>query len=954
MLWGFVLFVVLALVSSIVYLGFFDGGEVEEFCEFAGVLGCSDFGVYSDCVALDLENEAGRGVVVESVGISSESLGGSSCGFVVGQADQSLVGGEGVLGVGERGQFVLVDVDGENCSFVDAGGVGNEYLINVSYSWLSNREVKGSVEGRLLANDPSGKGSVCRQPVNGVCSSVDEYVCLAGEFVDTESFNYSHSVYPCGGGEFGCQIREEDLADYAYFTWRCAGKWGGSNASCSLPKYTPETFSLNPGNKVVADGDGDGDVGGGNCEDLVFGEFSDSSQVSGGEVLVLENLHDIFLVDDVAFVVGGGGFQVFNVSNLSSIRLLDQLVVSEGLLADLRSVFVSEDEAYVVSGLGAVQILDVSNVSDVKVLNSFGESLGLFEGVSNVFVSGGYAYVVSAGNSLGEGGGVQIFDVSSSNSIGGPRSSLVDDEDLVLGGARDIFVRGGLAYVASDGDHGVQILNVGSVSRIRALGNITDNESLVLGGARSIVVSGDGLAFVAGEDDDGIQVLNVSDSRNIVVLGGLVDNESLVLGGARGLFLDELRKLLYVVGDEGVQVLAIYDPESLSVLDDLVDDECLVLGGLSSVFVNPDRQVIVTTSDEEEGVQPIDVDSPIVDGLCDLENVNSCLLGVLANHRNQTYPPNSRPFHSWDCLGVNGGVTVNCNKCIPLDGGWSVGYGSCRLIGGRQCGTDGRQYKSCNNPVPFCGGEYCAFPTPFRRCTVSCSPGSDCVSGTCCSQNWFTSRACRAVNGVCGSGIESRDCNYVGGGVCTGPCGQSTRGCNVPCGSCECEDQSDCSGGSCGGLCVGGRCVECVNSENCGGNPCQNNICICNVLGTWSDLSDCSVTSCGVSGMETRTCTPSYCGKGCDGDSSQVCTGDRCEVGKTCDETTGMCVDGSCSIDGTWTGAWSDCDQDCDGEEIKACVPSACGKGCAEVPIPDSARRDCNVGVCGNNEVLWQ
>ena len=559
MLWGFVLLVTLILAGSIVYLGFFDSAEVEEFCEFAGVLGCSDFGVYSDCVALDLENGAGRGVVVESVGISSESLGGGDCGFVVGQSDQSLVGGEGVLGVGERGQFVLVDVDGENCSFVDSGGVGNEYLINVSYSWLSNREVRGSVEGRLLANDPSGNGSVCSQPVNGVCSSVEADVCLAGEFVDTEFVDFVGEFpnWPCGGTD-PCQLI--DRGDYAYFTWRCAGKWGGSNASCSLPKYTPETFSLNPGNKVVTDDDDD--VGGEGCEDLVFGEFSDSSQVSDGEALVLERLHDIFLVDDVAFVVGSGGFQVFNVSNLSSIRLLDQLLVSEGLLAaSLRSVFVSEEEAYVVSGDGAVQILDVSNVSDVRVLNSFGESLGLFEGVSNVFVSGRYAYVVSTGNlSSGEGGGVQIFDVSSSNHIGGPRSSLVDDEDLVLGGARDIFVRDGLAYVASDGDHGVQILNVSSVSSITALGNITDNESLVLRGARSIVVSDDKLAFVAGEEDDGIQVLNVSDSRNIVVLGGLVDNESLVLDGARGLFLDDLRRLLYVVGYEGVQVLAVYDP----------------------------------------------------------------------------------------------------------------------------------------------------------------------------------------------------------------------------------------------------------------------------------------------------------------------------------------------------------------------------------------------------------
>ena len=99
-------------------------------------------------------------------------------------------------------------------------------------------------------------------------------------------------------------------------------------------------------------------------------------------------------------------------------------------------------------------------------------------------------------------------------------------------------------------------------------------------------------------------------------------------------------------------------PGSLSVLDGLVDDECLVLGGLSSVFVDPYSQVILTTShdDVEVGVQPIDVDSPIVDGECNYGQIGTCFSGVSANYTNRTWEVDGHrnPYHSWNCLGVNG------------------------------------------------------------------------------------------------------------------------------------------------------------------------------------------------------------------------------------------------------------------------------------------------------------
>ena len=493
-------------------------------------------------------------------------------------------------------------------------GGGNEYLVNVSYSWLSNREVKGSVVGVLVANDPVGGGGVCRVAVNGVCGVVRNG-CWAGL---------------SGGGS----------VNYSHFEWVCVGSGGGGNVSCDAFKFTNESVSLRPGGRVVDDDGGDG------CEGLVFGGFRQDDDVGvDGDVLVVDNLRDVFVVGTTVFVVGEGGLQVFDAGDRSNVSLLGQLGVGDGLLGDLQSVFVSDGLVYVV-GEGGVQVLDVSDPGNVSVVGGFGEDLGLLEGVSDVVVRDGLAYVVSAGDVWGVGGGLQVFDVSSPGSVS-LLGSLVDDEELVLGGARGVVVRDGLAFVVSEGEDGVQVLNVSDPRDLVGLGSLVDDEVLVLEGARGVSVSGDGLAFVVGEG--GVQVLDVSDPRSLVGLGSLVDDEELVLGGARGVFFDDLRRLVYVVGVEGVQLLAAFDPEDLGVLDGVVDDECLVLEGLSSFFVDSNTSVIYTTSWEEEGVQIVDVDSPVVDGFCSVDRAYVCVRGVSVNHSNSSV--DGSPYAFWGCEG---------------------------------------------------------------------------------------------------------------------------------------------------------------------------------------------------------------------------------------------------------------------------------------------------------------
>ena len=127
---------------------------------------------------------------------------------------------------------------------------------------------------------------------------------------------------------------------------------------------------------------------------------------------------------------------------------------------------------------------------------------------------------------------------------------------------------------------------------------------------------------------------------------------------------------------------------------------------------------------------------------------------------------------------------------------------------------------------------------------------------------------------------------------------------------------------------------------------------VCTIPGTWSvGYGSCSATACGVSGMETRTCTPSSCGGGCPDDptSSRPCEGDYCDGdGDVCKNR--VCVDDSCPIDGTWSVGYGSCSKECGGGiKTKTCTPSSCGGGCPDDP---TSSRACNEGrgVCEDNQ----
>lgn len=81
------------------------------------------------------------------------------------------------------------------------------------------------------------------------------------------------------------------------------------------------------------------------------------------------------------------------------------------------------------------------------------------------------------------------------------------------------------------------------------------------------------------------------------------------------------------------------------------------------------------------------------------------------------------------------------------------------------------------------------------------------------------------------------------------------------------------------------------------------------INGGWSDWSACSVTACGSTGTQTRTCTnptPSGGGTNCSGDSSRSCSTPAC-TGSPTVYTLRVSSNGSGSVSGTGINCGSDC-----------------------------------------------
>ena len=277
----------------------------------------------------------------------------------------------------------------------------------------------------------------------------------------------------------------------------------------------------------------------------------------------------------------GGGVQILDVTNPPSITAAGSITYSDNTDLVLRgaagiTTFESDDRIYAAvtaSTDNGVQILDVTNPSNIIAAGSITDTDTLnLVGARDItiFESGGHTYAAVAATTNHS---VQILNVTDPSNITAAGSIINDDISLTLSYPTGIttFVSGVHTYAAvvSNGDYGVQILNVTDPSNITAAGSITDDGNLELESAFGITTfesGGHTYAAVTASTDNGVQILDVTNPSNIIAAGSITDTDTLELEGASGIATFESGGHTYVAvaafTDNGVQIIRIDIPTS--------------------------------------------------------------------------------------------------------------------------------------------------------------------------------------------------------------------------------------------------------------------------------------------------------------------------------------------------------------------------------------------------------
>ena len=229
-----------------------------------------------------------------------------------------------------------------------------------------------------------------------------------------------------------------------------------------------------------------------------------------------------------------------------------------------------------------------------------------------------YALVTS-----GDDDGVQIINITNPTILA-PVSAITDGEDFpALGGAFGITTividDTPYALVSSISDDAVQIIDVTDPVHPVATANLTDTANYSLNGARditTIVIDDKPYALVASQSDHGVQIINITNPAILAPVSAIFDNDTLALRGAYGIttvFInDKPYALVASQSDGGVQIINITNPAMPDPIAAIHDNATLALDdaqSITTVTIGTDTFALVTSS-VDDGVQIINITNP--------------------------------------------------------------------------------------------------------------------------------------------------------------------------------------------------------------------------------------------------------------------------------------------------------------------------------------------------------
>ena len=267
--------------------------------------------------------------------------------------------------------------------------------------------------------------------------------------------------------------------------------------------------------------------------------------------------------------------------------------------------------------LNSLSLTPTSNIGDdtnLQLLNGRGIT---------TFNSSGHTYAAVASNF---DHGVQILNITDPLNITAA-GSIKDNNSLLLEEANGIttFESDGHIYAAvtAKTGNGVQILNITNPSIITAAGSIIDSTSLILNSANDITTFISGphtyVAVTAkGNTDNGVQILNVTNPSNITPAGNMNNTANLKLQGAQGITTFTSGSHTYAavaaINDDGVQILNITNPSTITAAGQITDTTDLLLNGANGIatFASGPHTYAAVTAASEDGVQILNITNPSI------------------------------------------------------------------------------------------------------------------------------------------------------------------------------------------------------------------------------------------------------------------------------------------------------------------------------------------------------
>ncbi len=337
------------------------------------------------------------------------------------------------------------------------------------------------------------------------------------------------------------------------------------------------------------------------------GVIKDDSQ--GGLASHLDAPRGVFVLGGYAYVTSSSEdaltiFDVSNPSNMTQVGFAQDDSQPGGTIADLdnpQKIFVEGGYAYVGSwGGNTLAVLDVSNpsnISEVGVIkdDSVGGNATCLDKPLRVLVSGQYAYVLT-----GNDNALSIIDVSDPTNmteVGCIKDDSVGGSATVFAGPRDIAIDGKYAYVASFTDSALDVVDISDPSNPFEVGYITDNSTggsaTALEGARGVYVKGN-YAYVVSNVDSALSIIDISNKSNLSQVSYIQDNS---LGGrATNLttanFVWVAGNYAYVTsnGEEAISVFDISNASYITEIQTVYDDG----SGGSFVGLNSPKDVFIS------------------------------------------------------------------------------------------------------------------------------------------------------------------------------------------------------------------------------------------------------------------------------------------------------------------------------------------------------------------------